>query len=304
MARRLRLHAWLLAGAGLIAVPAQAADAPAATDTVGAVPAASGASAAPAVAPDTLAAAAAAPDSVAIPHARLRVNGVPVAVLRSGPGPQHALVATMRADDILVVDARCGEWYHGTAPDGASGWMHESLLANDVDRTRFTFVPDPGRRERQGTMHLLGYLGSYAADREDNGFLYGARLAYAVTPRYLFEVGVGRTRVVRSTYIIEQLFNLRLEEETFDVFFYEAGMCFNLLPRRRVTPYLSGGLGATILNSRVEPTWSLGIGTRAFLSRRWAMRWEVRDHRLEAGNQFTRFTGDNLEFSAGTEVLF
>ena len=314
MAWRLRLR--LLAGSALIAATGSAAvaapdtapiaaetmQAPAAADTA---PASAGSpSPSPPLAVPAPDAGAATADSIAIPRARLRVNGVQVAVLRAGPGPQHALVATAHADDIVVVDARCGEWYHATAPDGASGWVHSSLLANDIDKSRFTFVPDPGRRERQGTMHLLGYLGSYAADREDNGFLYGGRLAYALTPRYFFEVGAGRTRVVRSTYIIEQIYNLRLEEESFNVFFYEAGACFNLLPSRRVTPYLAAGVGATILNSRVEPTWSLGVGTRAFLSRRWATRWEVRDHRLHVGNQFTRFTGDNLEFSAGMEVLF
>jgi len=324
MAWRLRLL--LLAGTGLLGALGRAAEAraaaldsphaadrapaPAAPDTVQAPPAsdagqpASRTESAPPLPAAADAGAPAAADSIAIPRARLRVNGVQVAVLRAGPGPQHALVATVHADDILVVDARCGEWYHATAPDGASGWVHSSLLANDVDKSRFTFVPDPGRRERQGTLHLLGYLGSYAADREDNGFLYGGRLAYALTPRWFFEVGAGRTRVVRSTYIIEQIYNLRLEEETFKVFFYEAGGSFNLLPLRRVTPYLSAAVGATILNSRVEPTWCLGLGTRAFLSRRWATRWEVRDHRLHVGNQFTRFTGDNLEFSAGMEVLF
>jgi hypothetical protein len=243
-------------------------------------------------------------DTTVIPRARLRVRHTQVAVLRAGAGAHHPIVTTVREDDILIVDARTGPWFHVTTPDGTSGWVHDSLLANDVDRTKFAFKPDPGRLERQGSLSLAVYAGSYAADREDNGFLYGARFGYAFTSRFSFEVAAGRTRVERNTFVIEELFNLRIEEETFDVFFYEAGLNVHVLPRRRVVPFVSAAIGATVLNSRVEPTWSVGIGTLAFVSRRIALRWEIRDHRLEAGNQFTRFTGDNIEFSAGTQLLF
>lgn len=235
---------------------------------------------------------------------RVRVFGTPVAVLRSGPGEDHALVATALEEDILVVDARTGAWYHVTGVDGASGWVHRDLVRNDVDREQFKFQPDPGKRQRQRTLALNLFVGSYAADREDNGFLMGARMGYAVTPRFTFEVGIGRTRIVRSTYVLEQLFNLRLEEESFQVFFYEAGLAMDLLPGRRVSPFIAAGVGATILNARVEPTWSMAVGTRAYLSRQIALRWEIRDHRLEAGNQFTRFKADNFEFSAGMELQF
>ncbi|UCE03591.1 MAG: hypothetical protein JSW67_05240 [Candidatus Latescibacterota bacterium] len=252
----------------------------------------------------TLTSVATAPDSMVIPRQRLSVRHTQIAVLRAGAGAHHPIVTTVQEEQVLVADARTGPWFHVTTPEGLSGWLHESLLANDVDRTQFQFKPDPGRLERQGSLSLALYAGSYAADREDNGFLYGARFGYAFTSRFTFEVAAGRTRVERNTFIIEQLFNLRIEEETFDVFFYEAGLNVHLLPRRRVVPFVGAALGATVLNSRVEPTWSLGIGTLAFVSRRIALRWEIRDHRLEAGNQFTRFTGDNIEFSAGTQVLF
>ena len=247
---------------------------------------------------------AASSDTTRIPRARQRIRDAQVAVLRSGPGPEHAIVTTVMQDEVVVVDARTGEWYHASTPDGVSGWVHESLLSDNIDRVKFTFRPDPGQVDRQGTMQLVAFVGGYAADREDNSFLYGARLGYALSSHISFEVAAGRTRVRRSTFVIEQLFNLRIDEELFDVFYYEAGVSYDILARRRVTPFVALGFGATILNARVEPTWSMAIGTRAFLTRRTALRWEIRDHRLKAGNQFTRFTGDNLEFSAGAEVLF
>ena len=44
------------------------------------------------------------------------------------------MVATALEEDILVVDARTGPWYHVTGVDGASGWVHRDLVRNDVDR--------------------------------------------------------------------------------------------------------------------------------------------------------------------------
>jgi hypothetical protein len=78
----------------------------------------------------------------------------------------------------------------------------------------------------------------------------------------------------------------------------------DVLPNRRVTPFISVAAGASVLNSRVEPTYAVGVGTKAFLTKRVATRWELRDHRLHGGHQFTRFAGDNLEFSGGVELLF
>jgi outer membrane beta-barrel protein len=150
----------------------------------------------------------------------------------------------------------------------------------------------------------VGYGGTYAADREDNGFLVGARIGYSLTRRFAFEAGVGYTSVVRTTYVLERIFGLRLEQEKFDLLFYEVGGSMDILPGRRVTPFVTAGGGASVLNSHAEPTWVVGVGTKMFLVKRMALRWELRDHHMQGGNQFTRFAGDNLEFSGGAEWLF
>lgn len=258
---------------------------------------------APAVRAGELPAASAA-DSTALPHATVQVVGTPVAVVRAGPGPQHAIVGTVREGEVLTLDARAGAWFHLQRPGGTSGWMHQDLLRLYVDPRRFEFVPDPGRPSRQRSFHLTAFGGGYAADREDNGFLVGARIGYSLTNRFGFEAGVGYTSVVRTTYVLERIFGLRLEEERFDLFFYQAGLSMDVLPGRRVTPFVTAFLGASVLNAGVEPTWGLGLGTKAFVTKRLALRWEVRDHRMAGGNAFTRFAGDNLEFSSGVEMLF
>jgi outer membrane beta-barrel protein len=275
--------------------------APADIPAAGAIPAPQPAAgdAASATAP---AAATVASDS--LPFADAKVVGTPVAVVRTGPGPEHAIVATVSEGDVLTVDAKTGAWYHVRLGDARSGWMHESLLQQYVDPRKFQFAPDRGRPSRMRSFHLVAYGGNYAADREDNGLLFGARIGYSVTRRFAFEAGVGYTGVKRTTYVLEQIFGLRLEEEDFDLFFYEAGVSMDILPGRRVSPFVTVGLGASMLDSRVEPTYAFGLGTKFFMSKRTALRWEMRDHRLKGGNRFTRFSGDNLEFSGGVEFLF
>jgi hypothetical protein len=243
-------------------------------------------------------------DSTVIPHATVQVVHTPVAVVRSGPGPQHPIVATLREGEVLTIDARSGPWYHLQLADTKSGWVHEDLLQTYVDPRKFQFVPDPGLPSRMRSFHFVAFAGNYAADREDNGILLGSRIGYSLTRRFAFEVGLGYTRVVRTTYVLERIFGLRLEEEVFKMFFYEAGASMDILPGRRVTPFLSAAAGASVLEGHAEPTYTIGLGTKFFVSKRTALRWELRDHRMHGGNQFTRFSGDNLEFSGGCELLF
>ena len=41
--------------------------------------------------------------------ADVQVIGGPVAVVRAGPGPEHAIVATVREGQILILDAKSGD---------------------------------------------------------------------------------------------------------------------------------------------------------------------------------------------------
>ncbi len=261
-------------------------------------------SAAALVASDAPAVVPAPADSSAVPSADVEVVGTPVAVVRAGPGAEHAIVATVKEGQVLTLDAKSGEWNHVRLGEATSGWMHESLLKTYIDPRKFQFAPDPGLPSRQRSFHIVGYGGNYAADREDNGMLFGARIGYSLTRRFAFEAGIGYTGVTRTTYVLERIFGLRLEQERFDLFFYEAGASMDVLPGRRVTPFVTLGFGASVLGSQVEPTYAVGLGTKMFLAKRVAVRWELRDHRLRGGNRFTRFSGDNLEFSGGTELLF
>jgi outer membrane beta-barrel protein len=71
-----------------------------------------------------------------------------------------------------------------------------------------------------------------------------------------------------------------------------------------MVPFLTAGVGSSIMQGDTEPTWNFGAGTSLFLSKRMAMRWEVRDYRFSSGPDDARRSNDNIEFSLGTEFLF
>ena len=55
---------------------------------------------------------------------------------------------------------------------------------------------------------------------------------------------------------------------------------------------------------RAETSLNFGAGTKLFVSKRAAVRWEVRDYRFQSGSTTSRLTNNNIEFTIGTEVLF
>jgi outer membrane beta-barrel protein len=132
----------------------------------------------------------------------------------------------------------------------------------------------------------------------------GGRLGYYVFDRLQVEGGVAWTHVRRPAEIVEVLFGLTLEAEDFPMLFYHLGATWELLPGRQMIPYLSVGVGSAIMQGETEPSFNLGAGTTMFLSKRVAMRWEVRDYRFESGAEGSRRTNHNVEFTLGTSVLF
>jgi len=69
-------------------------------------------------------------------------------------------------------------------------------------------------------------------------------------------------------------------------------------------PYVSAGVGTSILRGESEPSINFGAGTTMYLSRRTAVRWEVRDYRFATGSAGTRHTNHNVELTLGSLYLF
>ncbi len=235
---------------------------------------------------------------------KVRLTGKSQNVMRSGPGSAFSIVGIYPKDRTFTVIARSGEWYNVRLSDTETGWIHASLCEEMDDLSGLQFRPNPKLYTRTGTYVLSGYGGGYAFDRKSNSLVLGGRMGYYVFDRLQAEAGVSWTHVHRPQEIVESLFNLSLEAEDFHMLFYHLNVIWELLPGRQMVPYASGGVGSSIMLGKSEPSFNFGAGTTLFLSKRTAMRWEVRDYRFNSGSEGARISNNNIEFTIGTEYLF
>ena len=183
-------------------------------------------------------------------------------------------------------------------------WVHASLCREFDDPGDLEFRPNPKLFTRTGSFVLGGYGGAYAFDRKSNSFVAGGRVGYYVFDRFLAEGNLAWTHVHRPAEIVESLFGLSLEAEDFHMLFYSLNLTWELLPGRQMVPYLSGGVGSSIMKGESEPSFNFGAGTTLFLSKRHAVRWDVRNYRFDNGSDKARVTSNNVEFTLGTMYLF
>ena len=225
-------------------------------------------------------------------------------VMRSGPGDSFSIVGVYREGATFTVIAKSDDWYNVRLSDAETGWVHASLCKEYDDLSNLQFRPNPKLYVRTGSFALTGYGGAYAFDRKSNSLVLGGRLAYYVFDRLQAEAGVSWTHVQRPAEIVESLFGLTLEAEDFHMLFYNLNATWEILPGRQMVPYITGGVGQTIMQGETEASYNMGAGVALFLAKKTAMRWEVRDYRFETGPKGSRVTNDNIEFTLGTTILF
>lgn len=298
----------LLPGVSRVAL----ADPPAADSTGAATAAAAPADSAvtPEPAPDS-AAAAPAPSAAARANAPLASTTKKVRlvredrnVVRSGPGESYAIVAIVPRHREYTVIAKRGDWYGIRLSDTETGWINASLCKELDDLSSLEFKPNPKLYTRTGSFLLSAYSGAYAFDQKSNSLVAGGRLGYYVFDRLQVEGGLAWTHIRRPAEIVESLFGLSLEAEDFHMLFYHLIGTYELLPGRQMVPFVSGGVGSTILKGDSEPSVNYGAGVTLYLSKHHAMRWEVRDYRFSSGAKNARHRNNNIEFTLGTTQLF
>lgn len=234
----------------------------------------------------------------------VRLTGRAENIVRFGPGNNFAIVGTYPKGTSFPVIAKSGAWYGVRVSDTETGWIHASLCKEMDDLSGLEFRPNAKLYSRTGSYVLSGYSGAYAFDRKSNSLVLGSRLGYYVFDRVQVEAGVSWTRVNRPAEIVESLFGLTLEAEKFPMLFYQMNMVWELLPGRQMMPYLGAGVGSSLLLGRSESTVNFGAGMKLFLSKRTAMRWEVRDYRFHNHTSSDNGINNNIEFTLGSEVLF
>jgi outer membrane beta-barrel protein len=225
-------------------------------------------------------------------------------VMRSGPGDDYAIAGVFKSGASFPVIAKREDWYNVQLSTTETGWVHAALCKEFDDFSDLEFKPNPKLYSRTGAVVLTGYTGAYAFDRKSNSLVLGGRLGYYIFDRLQFETTVAWTHIDRPAEIVESLFGLTLEEEKFDMLFYNLNLTWELLPGRQMVPYLSGGAGSSIMLGSSEPAINFGGGVAMFLSKRTAVRWEVRDYRFETGADNARRENNNIEFTLGTSYLF
>ncbi len=233
-----------------------------------------------------------------------RLSGRPRTVLRTGPSETDAIATVLPPGTELAVLGRTGDWLNVRLTPTESGWVHVSLCSEFDEASHEPMRPNPKLYTRTGSYLLAGYAGGYAFDRKSNSLALGGRLAYYVFDRLQVETGAGWTRVHRPAEIVETLFGLSLEAEDFHMLFYHLNATVELLPGRQMVPFVTGGVGSSIMLGRTETSFNFGAGTTLFLSRRTGMRWEARDYVFHSGSDQARRLHHNVEFSLGSLLLF
>ena len=235
---------------------------------------------------------------------KVRLVGGDHNVVRSGPGGTFSISGVFPDKSEFPVIAKSGDWYNIRLSESETGWIHSSLCKEFDDLSDLQFRPNPKLYSRTGSFILGGYTGGYSFDRKSNSLVLGGRLGYYVFDRVQVEAGVGWTHVHRPAEIVESLFGLSLEAEDFHMLFYHLVASYELMPGRQMVPYLSAGVGSTIMRGESEPSFNYGAGTTLYLSKRSAVRWEVRDYRFSSGTADARRANNNIEFSLGSILLF
>lgn len=225
-------------------------------------------------------------------------------VVRTGPGDSYAIAGVYPGGTKLAVIAKSGDWYNVRLSATGTGWVRSSLCKEFDDMSDLEFRPNPKLFTRTGSFVLSGYTGAYAFDRKSNSLVVGGRLGYYVFDRLQVEGNVAWTHVKRPAEIVESLFDLTLEAEDFHMVFYHLSTTFEILPGRQMVPFVSAGVGSSIMQGDTETSFNFGAGTQLFLSKHSAMRWEVRDHQFKFGTGASRRTDNNIEFTLGSSVLF
>ena len=235
---------------------------------------------------------------------RVRLDRAERSVVRSGPGAGYEIAGVYDRSADFAVIAQSGDWFGLRLSEQETGWVHTSLCHTYDDLSGLEYRVNPRLYSRVGAFTLGAYTGGYAFDRKSNSLVAGGNLGYYVLDFVVVEAGLAWTHVHRPREVVESLFDLSLESEQFHMLSYHLDLRGELLPGRRVVPFVLAGAGASLFQGRSEPSVDLGAGALLFVNKHAALRWEFRDYRFHSGVGRSRRQNDNFEFSFGSCLLF
>lgn len=179
-------------------------------------------------------------------------------------------------------------------------------------------VPQVDRRDVQpprfpsNDFEVGVFGGPYATENFGSSLAWGLRLGYHITEDFFVEAAWGRTTVSDDAFkrvLPGGIFTPGQEK----LEYANVSLGANVLPgevflgRDRALPsqlFLIGGVGTTHFNGQRQQTFNLGLGTKVYLSDRFALRVDLRDHLFSLDLLGQRDSTHNLELTAGASFLF
>jgi hypothetical protein len=250
-----------------------------------------------------LASTALAQERIVVTDVKVRLAHQDRNVVRSGPGENFSIVEVYGKGAEFPVVAKSGDWYNVTLSDTRTGWVHASLCEEKDDLSALEFKPNPRLYSRVGSFVITGSLGGYSFDRKSNSLSLGGRVGYYLLDFLQIEGGASWTQIHRPQEIVESLFDIRLEEEQFDMLYYHLNATAEILPGRQMVPFVTAGGGASIFQGEAEPGYNVGVGTMIYVGQSRAVRLELRNYRFQSGSGNARRTNNNFEFTFGAVAL-
>lgn len=202
----------------------------------------------------------------------------PYIELHTGPGEGYPVFHVVDKGEPIEVLKRRTDWFKVRAPRGQEGWVHSRQLARTLDGDgQAVAIAEPGIGDYSGRRWEMGVLGGDFSGAR----LISAYLGYALSDNLSLELSVGQAVGSHSS---SWLGNINLTHRPF--------------PDWRLQPFFLIGVGVvhtdpstTLVRSedRTDTTLQVGAGLQAYLTRRFLIRAEYRNHVVQMS------TDDNEE---------
>lgn len=199
-----------------------------------------------------------------------------------------------------------------------AGTAFGAQAADPAQTTDQVVVPEVARREIKmprfpsSDFEVGTFVGTYATQNFGASTVGGLRLGYHVTEDFFVEGVIAQTKVSDASFR-QVLPGGVFPSETENLSYYNLSVGYNILPgevfigskhAKPISLYVIGGVGSTQFNDQRKATFNFGSGMRVYLSDRWALQIDARDHifslDLLGKNQSTQ----NLELTVGITASF
>jgi hypothetical protein len=136
------------------------------------------------------------------------------------------------------------------------------------------------------------FLGIYAPDRFETSFAFGVRYFYNMDRRTSFGAVLGFAHARQN--FLKQASSVAVVPGSNRVLYHGARAARTLF-LGRIEPYVIGHIGLTKLYGQNSFTFGLGLGTRIFAQRKFALRYEFNNYIFSSGSGINKWTNKNIE---------